>query len=288
MGSVHISMARQCTRCSYDANKALTFIASRHIGIDHDQISEGVLIKPLGELEARWILASFDDPSRRTLSLSEQIANKLAVAIVRGEYRPGQRLKESALAETFAVSRGPIREALRLLEAEGLVDIQPRRGTSVQRLSKRDVHEVFEVRSVLLGLTAADVADNASDAAMAFFDAVTEALEKASQEGNIDAFVALIYRGSMYIADTARNKLARDILFSLGRRTLSLTRSALADPKTRRVWLDNWVAFVDGARRRDPAGAAQAMQNLVNATGVATIAVMEHQEASGTRQKAYG
>jgi DNA-binding GntR family transcriptional regulator len=66
-----------------------------------------------------------------TQSLSEQIAAQLSERIVTGLYAPGQRIMEQAIAAEFAVSRGPVREALRLLERDGLVTILPRRGAQI-------------------------------------------------------------------------------------------------------------------------------------------------------------
>jgi len=70
-----------------------------------------------------------------TLSLPEQIASRLSERIVAGTYAPGQRVMEQALAAEFAVSRGPVREALRILERDGLVTILARRGALVTNLS---------------------------------------------------------------------------------------------------------------------------------------------------------
>jgi DNA-binding GntR family transcriptional regulator len=74
-----------------------------------------------------------------TLSLPEQIASRLSERIVSGAYEPGQRIMEQALAQEFAVSRGPVREALRILERDGLVTILPRRGAIVTDLSVDEV-----------------------------------------------------------------------------------------------------------------------------------------------------
>src|SRR6185295_15358913 len=66
-------------------------------------------------------------PSAQTLSLPEQIAERVGNAIIRGNYEPGARIQEQALADQFHVSRGPVREALRILERDGLVRIHARR-----------------------------------------------------------------------------------------------------------------------------------------------------------------
>src|SRR5690606_860114 len=87
-----------------------------------------------------------------TRSLPEQIAARLSERIVAGAYEPGRRIMEQAIAAEFAVSRGPVREALRILERDGLVTILPRRGAIVTNLSIAEVKEIFDIRAMLNGL----------------------------------------------------------------------------------------------------------------------------------------
>jgi len=79
-------------------------------------------------------------------SLADEAAAQIRREIVTGRFAPGQRLNETALAEALGVSRGPVREALKLLKAEGLACEEPNRGTFVVSLSPADVGEIFEVR----------------------------------------------------------------------------------------------------------------------------------------------
>ena len=79
-------------------------------------------------------------------SLADEAAAQIRQEIVTGRFAPSQRLNETALAEALGVSRGPVREALKLLKAEGLVCEEPNRGTFVVSLSPADVGEIFEVR----------------------------------------------------------------------------------------------------------------------------------------------
>src|SRR3970282_2757856 len=95
-----------------------------------------------------------------TQSLPEQIAARLSDRIVAGTYAPGQRIMEQAVAAEFAVSRGPVREALRLLEKDGLVTILPRRGAQVTNLSIAEVKEIFDIRAALNGLRDRQIAQD--------------------------------------------------------------------------------------------------------------------------------
>src|SRR5690625_6122003 len=86
--------------------------------------------------------------------LSALIKSRIRQRIIDGEFLPGERLVEHKLSEEMAVSRIPIREALRSLAAEGLVNIEPHRGAFVATLSKGGAMEIVEVRAALVGVNA--------------------------------------------------------------------------------------------------------------------------------------
>lgn len=86
--------------------------------------------------------------------LRDVIFETLRKAIITGEIKPGERLMEVAIAEQMGVSRTPVREAIRRLEAEGLVTMVPRKGTHVSELSSKDIIDVLEVRGALDKLAA--------------------------------------------------------------------------------------------------------------------------------------
>ncbi|MGB6104076.1 MAG: GntR family transcriptional regulator [Pusillimonas sp.] len=90
------------------------------------------------------------DHSTLLKTLPLQIASQLAAAIAQGEYTPGDRFRETELAERYSVSRATIREALRLLETRGLVSIQPQRGARVTPLSTKELYDLFALRASLL------------------------------------------------------------------------------------------------------------------------------------------
>jgi len=113
------------------------------------------------------------------LPLRDVVFNTLKDGILTGRLKPGERLLENQLAEELGVSRTPIREALRMLEIENLVDLIPRRGAQVKDMSEKDIKNVLEIRKVLEELAARLAAENITskqitelkDAHKAFVDA---------------------------------------------------------------------------------------------------------------------
>ena len=100
------------------------------------------------------------------LPLRDVVFNTLREAILTGDIEPGERLMEIRLAEKLGVSRTPIREAIRMLQLEGLVNMTPRKGTVVAEISKEDLKNVLEVRKVLEQLAVEKACENVSDEAV--------------------------------------------------------------------------------------------------------------------------
>ncbi len=86
-------------------------------------------------------------PLNRTLS--DQVADQLRQAILLGQLKPGQRIIEQEIAEALALSRGPVRDALRILQNERLVVLNPYRGASVAKLTVDDAEEIYSLREAL-------------------------------------------------------------------------------------------------------------------------------------------
>lgn len=125
---------------------------------------------------------------------ADEIAFAIEEDIVSGQLEPGSVLRQEQLSERFAVSRTPIREALRRLAALGLVSFEPNKGVRVRMLSREELHEAFLVRAELESLatelavpnmTAEDLAE--LDAAEARFSALTLELRRKTREGEHDA-----------------------------------------------------------------------------------------------------
>src|SRR5580765_673901 len=96
-------------------------------------------------------------------ALVDRLAATIQARVLSGEFASGSRLRQESLATEFGVSRTPVREALRKLQAAGIVQLEPRRGARVRRPSAREVREAYEVRAELEGLAAALAATRIRD-----------------------------------------------------------------------------------------------------------------------------
>ncbi|GAA2673014.1 MULTISPECIES: GntR family transcriptional regulator [Actinosynnema] len=117
-------------------------------------------------------------PARRR-GLADEVADRIREGILTGAYEPGRQLREVELSTVMDVSRGPVREALRLLEHEGLVHVTWHRGATVTRFSRRDVAELDSLRAALEGLAVHEVAHRATEDDFAALDRAAEAVARA-------------------------------------------------------------------------------------------------------------
>ena len=107
-------------------------------------------------------------------------------AIVDGRLRPGQRLKEEELARELGISRTPVREALLMLQAEGLVDATPNRGATVRTYTAEDLDDLYQLRALLEGHATRRAASGLSDEAIASLHASCERFESLLRDGETD------------------------------------------------------------------------------------------------------
>ena len=118
----------------------------------------------------------------KPVGLGTQVAESLTQAILEGLFKGGDQLVEQELQSQFGVSRSPLREAFRELEKKGLVDILPRRGTFVKRISRKDIEDHFPVRAALEGLAAQLAAENMTRDTLTQMKSELEKMQKAAEE----------------------------------------------------------------------------------------------------------
>jgi DNA-binding GntR family transcriptional regulator len=151
-------------------------------------------------------------------TVQQQAAEKLRAAILAGLFKPGDRLVEADLCARLGVSRPSLREALRSLEAEGLVNIIPNRGPQIPVLTWQQAEEIYQVRALLEGEAAALCATRAARAHITGMRAALAAFEKAVREddgaGRLSAtadFYQVMQQGAgnTLIEETLRRLMAR-------------------------------------------------------------------------------
>lgn len=124
----------------------------------------------------------------KPVGLGIQVAEALTRAILEGDYKGGDQLVELELQDYFGVSRSPLREAFRELEKKGLVEIIPRRGTFVKRITRRDIEENFPIRAALEGLAAQLALPNMTEESLASMAEELHKMECAVETSDTQAY----------------------------------------------------------------------------------------------------
>jgi DNA-binding GntR family transcriptional regulator len=212
-----------------------------------------------------------------TQSLPEQIAAQLSERIVNGLHAPGQRIMEQAIAAEFAVSRGPVREALRLLERDGLVTILPRRGALITNLSSAEVKEIFDIRAVLNGLRDRELAEDPERLhLLPALEAEVAKLARFARQPELgEAYVETVFALNRMLTRASRNRRLRMVLDSLALQTLRYSRLGLSTPQRRRQSVQHWQKLVKAIRDGDGAAAERVAQQRVLDSRDAAIRQLE-------------
>ena len=148
-------------------------------------------------------MLNFDIQSHRPLR--EIVYEELRSLILTGKIKPGTRMMEIELAEDMGVSRTPIREAIRKLEKEGLVVIEPRKGAYASEVSVKDMEDILEVRANLEGLAAYLAAERMTDAEKTALDEIKEKFQQAVDEGNMAEMMSNDTKFHHMIVESSRN-----------------------------------------------------------------------------------
>lgn len=139
--------------------------------------------------------------------LREMVYEELKIQILTGQIVPGTRMMEVDLAEEMGVSRTPIREAIRKLEKEGLVTIEPRRGAYASMISTQDMVEILEVRQDLEGLAAYFAATRMSPVEMEELKEIADKYNDAVKSGNMKELIRYDTQFHRLIVDSCNNKI---------------------------------------------------------------------------------
>ena len=154
-------------------------------------------------------------------ALYEEVAELLRQRIFQRELEPGSWIDELKLAEEYGISRTPLREALKVLAAEGLVTMKVRRGAYVTEVSEKDLADVYHLLALLESDAAGVVAERATDAELAELQTLHAELETAVAER--DRFFALNEQFHMRVLELARNRWREQMVADL-RKVMKLNR----------------------------------------------------------------
>ncbi|WP_194265994.1 GntR family transcriptional regulator [Arthrobacter yangruifuii] len=166
----------------------------------------------------------------RADSLVAKIALDVGTRIIEGALAPGSDVNSVELSERFGTSRTPVREALLLLEKQGLVEIPARRRPTVVDLSRTPVKDIYDVRSLLSGNIAELVCERRTAKDLAKMKEGLERMRQACESGDVQAYFWANVSYNDTVTSVARNPVLSELIDSLGLRVLQLRRRSMSPP----------------------------------------------------------
>jgi GntR family transcriptional regulator, trigonelline degradation regulator len=206
--------------------------------------------------------------SRVAAPLRQQAVERLRAAVISGRLGPGQRLVERELIELMKVSRTVVREALRQLEAEGLVAMVPHKGPVVRELSEKEARELYRIRAVLEALAARLFVENAGAETLGALEEALTVVEQAYAGDDGDAVLAAKNRFYDVLFTGAASEVLSTMLASLHARIWRWRAVGLSHPERSPRRSSEAVAglkaLLDAIRRRDGDAAEKLMCEETN------------------------
>jgi len=197
-------------------------------------------------------------PDRR--KMTDWVCDELREAIVNLRLRPGEALREAALAEKLGVSKTPLREAFARLEQEGLVETTSFKGAVVTGYSERDLKEIYELRALLEGAAARSAAEHANDATLHALRDVLDRSRALRDAGDLVGLAELLGRFDVIVYSQVTNDRIGALIDNLRAHLTRIGRLTEDIPGRVEASVEEHAAIVDAILARDPDEAERLMR----------------------------
>lgn len=213
--------------------------------------------------------------------MRKQVEDGLRAAIVNGRFAPGEHLPDRVLCDLFGASRSVVREAVRLLEAEGLVTVVPNRGPFVTNLSVTEAEQIYEVRGVLEALAGECFARNATETERQELRAIWEELARTGEAARREDLLAIKRRFYDVMLAGARNPYVARMLDQLLNRNMQLRAMSLSDPGRLKWTIRELRRVVEAIERRDADEAFSACREHVQRAAETALRLLKARDGAG-------
>ena len=209
--------------------------------------------------------------------IRQQVEDGLREAIISGRFMPGDHLPDRALCEAFGTSRSVVREAVRLLEAEGLIVVHPNRGPFVASMSASEATEIYEVRAALEALAGEGFAIRATDAERDALRAVYEELCNADPGAPRQELLDIKQRFYEILSKGSGNGYAARMLDRLLSRNAQLRAMSLSSADRLPQTIQELGLIMAAIDQRDAVAAGQACRAHVNRAAEVALRILHEQ-----------
>ena len=222
------------------------------------------------------------------LPLRDVVFRTLRQAILRGELKPGERLMEIRLANQLGVSRTPIREAIRMLELDGLVIMVPRKGAQVAQITEKDLNDVLEVRLGLEELAVKLACQRITEGELQKLYQASRSFEQMLETTETDDLQKLAKADVAFhdvIYQATNNERLIQLLNNLREQMYRYRIEYLKDVKSRRSLVEEHDALYERMKNRDLAGAQKMIREHIERQQESIMQTVHHQSMTGVEEK---
>lgn len=212
------------------------------------------------------------------LPLRDVVFNTLREAILKGELKPGERLMELQLAAKLGVSRTPIREAIRMLEQEGLAVTIPRKGAEVAKMTAKDMEDVLLIRESLDELAATLACEKITEEQLTELAERMQEFEDATKTDNVKKIAEADVSFHDVIYNATNNPKLVNMLNNLREQIYRYRLEYLKDESSYPLLLEEHRAIVEGLMSKDKDMVKEMMHRHISNQAVAVRAMIQNQE----------
>lgn len=210
------------------------------------------------------------------LPLRDVVFNTLRNAILRGDLKPGERLMEMHLANKLGVSRTPIREAIRMLEHEGLAVTIPRKGAQVAKMTEKDLQDVLEIRDALDELAVSMAAERMTPEQLLELKDAMKDFEIATRSGDVRRIVEADEDFHNVIYRMANNPKLENIVNNMREQTYRYRYEYVKGNSTNHQLVEEHAKIIDGFEKKDTDYVKEIMhQHLENQIEAVRVVIQE-------------
>lgn len=214
--------------------------------------------------------------------LHQDVARKIREMIHKGILVRGQRLIEAEICEQIGVSRTPLREALRMLESEGLVELFPHKGVFIRQPSMKEIQEMFEVMGVLEGTCARLTAEKLTPAGWRKIERLHRKLETHYAEGDREKYIAVNHVFHALVQELAGNRVLDEVVAKLREKVALYRHQQIYGDRRFDQSMREHREILDALRHRDPDAAERVMKRHLERQCKALVRLYEPLDPVGS------
>lgn len=208
-------------------------------------------------------------------TLHQQVVELIKEMIESGKLRLGQKIEEITLAESFGVSRTPIREALRILNNQGVVNLVPHKGAFVRQFNIKEIEDMFQVMSILEGMCAELAADKMTPADFKKVEKLHKDLERHYKANNHKAYNEINSKLHSLIQEIAGNAAINEVIAGLRQKVLLFRFRQLYEPERFKKSIQEHRKLLYALEKRNSKKAKEVMKAHLLAQSKALINILK-------------